>query len=81
MADGLWCYLLSSANLGIFLLALQKESPLGVPTQSAHPGTPPLFTGITFVSAVVTCLSRCNSWVYFFCWVQRTRMQIHGWLI
>jgi hypothetical protein len=52
MADGFLCYLLASAYLGIFVLAVQKESPLGVPTQSAHPGTPPLFTGVTFVSAV-----------------------------
>ena len=47
MADDFGCFLLASANLGIFVLALQKESPLGVPTQSAHPGTLSLFTGVT----------------------------------
>jgi hypothetical protein len=56
MDDDFGCYFLDTANLGIFVLAFQKESPLGVPTQSAHPGTPPLFTGVTFVSAVITCL-------------------------
>ena len=69
MADDFGCYLLASANLGVCALALQKESPLGVPTQSAHPGTLPLFTGVTFAASVITCLSRYDSWIVFFCWL------------
>ena len=68
MANDFGCYLLGSVTLGIFVLALQ-ESPLGVPTQYAHPGTLPLFTGVTFAASVITYLSRYDSWIVFFCWL------------
>jgi hypothetical protein len=38
----------------------QKESPLGVPTQSAHPGTP-------LLCLLLSYLSRCNNMVFLCC--------------
>jgi len=47
---------LACADVRMFL-ALQKESPLGVPTQSAHPGTPPSFDGVLPCAVVLPVLS------------------------
>ena len=44
-------------DVRMLFLALQKESPLGVPTQSAHPGTPPSFDGVLPCAVVLPVLS------------------------
>jgi len=60
IADGF--DVLARADVRILFPPWQKESPLGVPTQSAHPGTPPSLCG------VLSCL-RCNNMVS--CWEER----------
>jgi hypothetical protein len=53
------------ADVRILFPPSQKESPLGVPTQSAHPGTPPFVLCSSFC---VCCYSRCNNMVSLCCW-------------
>jgi len=63
----------------MLFLALQKESPLGVPTQSAHPGTPPSFDGVLPCAVVLPSCLRRNNMVFLL--GRKMMSSTHGFLI